>query len=50
MKHMAAKGELSYKLQGRWRPMIDLYCWTTTNGQKITICLEEVGLPTTFVR
>ncbi|BAY31899.1 glutathione S-transferase-like protein [Nostoc carneum NIES-2107] len=26
-------------------PMIDLYYWTTPNGHKITIFLEEVGLP-----
>ena len=25
--------------------MIDLYTWTTPNGQKISIMLEEVGLP-----
>jgi GST-like protein len=25
--------------------MIDLYYWTTPNGHKITICLEEMGLP-----
>ena len=25
--------------------MIDLYYWTTPNGHKITICLEETGLP-----
>src|SRR5215813_14769594 len=24
--------------------MIDLYCWTTPNGHKITIFLEEAGL------
>src|SRR5262245_24474024 len=26
-------------------PMIDLYYWTTPNGHKITIFLEEAGLP-----
>lgn len=26
-------------------PMIDLYSWDTPNGQKIVICLEEMGLP-----
>src|SRR4051812_28198137 len=26
-------------------PMIDLYYWTTPNGHKITIFLEETGLP-----
>ena len=25
--------------------MIELYTWTTPNGQKISIMLEEVGLP-----
>ncbi|MGR4932225.1 glutathione S-transferase N-terminal domain-containing protein [Bradyrhizobium sp. CAR08] len=25
--------------------MIDLYYWTTPNGHKITMCLEETGLP-----
>ncbi|MBX9709802.1 MAG: glutathione S-transferase N-terminal domain-containing protein [Xanthobacteraceae bacterium] len=25
--------------------MIDLYYWTTPNGHKITLCLEETGLP-----
>ena len=27
------------------RPVIDLYYWTTPNGHKITIALEELGLP-----
>ena len=27
------------------QPMIDLYTWTTPNGRKISIMLEEVGLP-----
>ena len=27
--------------------MIDLYYWTTPNGHKITIFLEETGLPYT---
>lgn len=34
----------------RGRPMIDLYCWTTPNGHKITIFLEEVALPYTIRR
>ena len=25
--------------------MIDLYTWTTPNGRKASIMLEEVGLP-----
>lgn len=29
--------------------MIDLYYWTTPNGHKITIFLEEVGLPYTLI-
>jgi len=28
--------------------MIDLYYWTTSNGHKITIFLEETGLPYTI--
>jgi len=28
--------------------MIDLYYWTTSNGHKITIMLEELGLPYTI--
>ncbi|MGB7036223.1 MAG: glutathione S-transferase family protein, partial [Xanthobacteraceae bacterium] len=27
--------------------MIDLYTWTTPNGRKISIALEEFGLPYT---
>jgi GST-like protein len=27
--------------------MIDLYYWTTPNGHKITLCLEECGIPYT---
>ncbi|MBD1898329.1 glutathione binding-like protein [Coleofasciculus sp. FACHB-129] len=29
--------------------MIDLYYWTTPNGHKITMFLEEVGLPYTLI-
>jgi len=29
-------------------PMIDLYYWTTPNGHKVTIFLEETGLPYTL--
>jgi GST-like protein len=29
--------------------MIDLYYWTTPNGHKITLFLEEVGLPYTII-
>jgi GST-like protein len=34
-KHTAKKGEA----------MLDLYTWTTPNGRKVSIMLEEVGLP-----
>ncbi|MGC2115126.1 MAG: glutathione S-transferase, partial [Pseudolabrys sp.] len=27
--------------------MIDLYTWTTPNGRKVSIALEEFGLPYT---
>jgi GST-like protein len=27
--------------------MIDLYTWTTPNGRKVSIMLEEIGLPYT---
>ncbi len=27
--------------------MIDLYTWTTPNGRKVSILLEELGLPYT---
>ena len=29
--------------------MIDLYCWPTPNGWKISIMLEECGLPYKFM-
>src|ERR671930_824133 len=35
----------SDRLQRRTTPMIDLYYWTTPNGHKITMFLEETGLP-----
>ena len=28
--------------------MIDLYTWTTPNGRKVTIMLEELGIPYTL--
>jgi GST-like protein len=31
----------------RSAPMIDLYTWTTPNGRKVSIALEELGLPYT---
>ena len=27
--------------------MIDLYSWTTPNGRKVSILLEELGIPYT---
>jgi glutathione S-transferase len=30
--------------------MIDLYTWTTPNGRKISVMLEEVGLPYEVIR
>src|ERR1700734_2223025 len=30
---------------GQERPMIDLHYWTTPNGHKVTMFLEETGLP-----
>src|SRR5690349_10593383 len=32
-------------LQAAGGAMIDLYTWTTPNGRKVSIMLEEVGLP-----
>ena len=29
--------------------MIDLYTWTTPNGRKISVMLEEIGLPYTVI-
>src|SRR3954453_13045050 len=37
--------QLAQLAPGQDRPMIDLYYWTTPNGHKITMFLEEVGLP-----
>src|SRR4030095_4349726 len=34
--------------EARGTAMIDLYYWTTPNGHKITIFLEEMGLPYTI--
>src|SRR6201996_258844 len=33
--------------QHRTRTVIDLYTWTTPNGRKASIALEEMGLPYT---
>lgn len=35
----------SHNRPDKERPMIDLYTWTTPNGRKVSIMLEEVGLP-----
>jgi GSH-dependent disulfide-bond oxidoreductase len=34
-------------LKGRKHNVIDLYTWTTPNGRKVSIALEEMGLPYT---
>jgi hypothetical protein len=31
-------------------PVIDLYTWTTPNGRKVSIALEEFGLPYTVIQ
>src|SRR5262245_46509195 len=36
-----------YKTYAKDLPVIDLYTWTTPNGRKISIALEEFGLPYT---
>src|SRR5258708_23008825 len=36
---------LYYPKKRQERAMIDLYYWTTPNGHKITMFLEEAGLP-----
>jgi GSH-dependent disulfide-bond oxidoreductase len=41
---IACKSEGMPQQDGK-RPMIDLYYWTTPNGHKITMFLEETGLP-----
>ena len=33
--------------QNKDSPVIDLYTWTTPNGRKVSIALEELGLPYT---
>jgi GST-like protein len=34
-------------IRAKDEPVIDLYTWTTPNGRKISIALEELGLPYT---
>jgi GST-like protein len=43
--YAAATRHLSLLEHGCYRSMIDLYYWTTPNGHKITIFLEETGTP-----
>jgi len=45
----ASSGPRSRKQRPRSRTPIDLYYWPTPNGWKITIMLEECGLPYTVV-
>ena len=42
-------GKLAFfvNAEGRTTTVIDLYTWTTPNGRKISIALEEMGLPYT---
>src|SRR5262245_21133038 len=44
--HFRAAGSPGRKAQ-RICSVIDLYTWTTPNGRKISIALEEMGLPYT---
>src|SRR5271166_2808021 len=37
----------SKRAKGKERGMIELYTWTTPNGRKASIMLEEIGLPYT---
>jgi GST-like protein len=37
----------SARVLNKERPMIDLYTWTTPNGRKASIMLEELGVPYT---
>ena len=42
---MSMSGRLKSGFPNRNKKMIDLYYWTTPNGHKVTIMLEELGLP-----
>jgi len=42
-RHVSLDG--SREFAKRREPMIDLYTWMTPNGRKISILLEELGLP-----
>src|SRR4026207_838830 len=41
----ADHGAMLIASNARTSPMIDLYYWPTPNGKKVTILLEECGLP-----
>src|SRR5918999_1481814 len=43
----SAKPRATRAASARKQPVIDLYTWTTPNGRKISIALEEFGLPYT---
>src|SRR5205807_8659720 len=43
--HRGAEHPARWRRLSRDLLMIDLYYWTTPNGHKITIFLEETGLP-----
>src|ERR1022692_4621584 len=38
---------MTFRTVQRKLPVIDLYTWTTPNGRKVSIALEELGLPYT---
>ena len=42
---LAAKTALAKRVSNKGAPMLDLYTWTTPNGRKVSIMLEETGLP-----
>src|ERR1700739_2057288 len=41
----AQRSRCSSRLANKGKTMIDLHYWTTPNGHKVTIFLEETGLP-----
>ncbi len=45
MRYCAADTEFAALRDTTGGTMIELYTWTTPNGQKVSIMLEEVGLP-----
>lgn len=44
----AAAAAPSASSPGGGYPRIDLYSWGTPNGKKVTIALEELGIPYTL--